>query len=111
MAAFGLSQSEVSKIELATTDERERAFIRALCSVYPSSIKAYEIMRVLGMAVPMTRAKTGVVCRRHDNLIKFHNLRIRVSQLLVSFGWQVERTGGLITDEYRIAPMGHREAA
>ncbi|MCA0341146.1 MAG: hypothetical protein LCH99_15645 [Proteobacteria bacterium] len=110
--AIGLPPATVKKFELATTDERERAFIRALCSVYPSQIRAFEIMRALGMAVPMSRDVTGnTICRDQATLIKFHNLRIRVSQLLISFGWQVERTGGTVTDAYRVEFMGLREAA
>jgi hypothetical protein len=110
--AVGLPSSVVMAFELATTDELERGFIRALCSVYPSQIRAYEIMRALGMAVPTSRDVAGnTICRRHDNLIKFHNLRIRVSQLLIAFDWQVERTGGLITDAYAVRYLGHSEAA
>lgn len=110
--AAGLPSFVVTTFELATTDELERGFIRALCSVYPSQIRAYEIMRALGMAVPMSRDTSGnLICRDQASLIKFHNLRIRVSRLLSSFDWQVERTGGLITDAYRVQYMGLSEAA
>lgn len=110
--AVGLPSSVVTTFEVATTEELERAFIRALCSVYPSQIKAYEIMRRIGLAEPSRRDYLGAGCvRAYSNLVKFHNLRIRVSQLLISFGWQVERTGGLVTDAYRVVFKGHREAA
>lgn len=110
--AVGIPSSIVTSLELATTDELERGFIRALCSVYPSQIKAYEIMRRIGLAEPSRRDYLGAACARsHSNIVKFHNLRIRVSQLLISFGWQVERTGGLVTDAYRVVFKGHREAA
>lgn len=110
--AFGVHPVLVNKFELATTDELERAFIRTLCFVYPSSIKAYEVMQAIGMAVPSPRNwKPADFGKHHQKIIQFHNLRIRVSQLFASFGWQVERTGGLVNDAYRIAPMGHREAA
>lgn len=108
----GVPSHIVNSAELATADTLERAMIRTLFSVYPSQIRGYEIIRALGMAVPMSRDTAGnTVSRDHASLIKFHNLRIRVSRLLISLGWQVERTGGLVTDAYRVKHVGLSKAA
>lgn len=93
------------KLELATGDELERKFIAALCSVYPSSLKAYELMRAVGMAVPLIRDCGVVVCKHPINFIRFCNLRIRSNHALAPHGWQAVREGGTVLDKYRLMPV------
>lgn len=96
------------KLELATGDELERKFIAALCSVFPSGMRAYELMRAIGMAVPMTREEAysrQVMCKDPGDFISFCNLRVRVDHAIRPHGWQAARDGGSVVDTYRLAPV------
>lgn len=95
------------KLELATGDDLERKFIAALCSVYPSGMRAYELMRAIGMAVPLIRRSDGAViaCKHVNDFISFCNLRIRSNHALAPHGWQAVRDGGTVLDKYRLVPV------
>lgn len=94
------------KLELATGDEIERKFIAALCSVFPSGMRAYELMRAVGMAVPLVHDISGtVICKHPISFISFCNLRVRVDRAIRPHGWQAVRDGGSVADTYRLAPV------
>lgn len=96
------------KLELTTDDQLERKFIVALCRVYPHGMTAYELMRAIGMAVPLTREAAysqELVCKNPGDFITFCNLRVRVDRAIRPHGWQAARDGGSISHKYRLAPV------
>lgn len=96
------------KLELTTDDKLERRFIAALSAVYPSSMTGYELMRAIGMAVPLTREAAysqALMCKNPGDFITFCNLRVRVDRAIRPHGWQAARDGGSVVDKYRLAPV------